>query len=79
MIYLLPRDLQAEIHPKEKFLRDNCTMCLFELNVISMTIPNFQGRDYIRKSDKTVTNLDLTTKDNVTRDSFKKMCNNDAT
>ena len=24
------------------------------------------------KSDKTVTNLDLTTKDNVTRDSFKK-------
>ena len=25
-----------------------------------------------RKSDKTVTNLDLTTKDNVTRDSFKK-------
>ena len=25
-----------------------------------------------KKSDKTVTNLDLTTKDNVTRDSFKK-------
>ena len=25
-----------------------------------------------RKSDKTVTNLDLMTKDNVTRDSFKK-------
>ena len=28
--------------------------------------------DEDRKSDKTVTNLDLTTKDNVTRDSFKK-------
>ena len=26
-----------------------------------------------RKSDKTVTNLDLTTKDNVTRDSFKNI------
>ena len=27
-----------------------------------------------RKSDKTVTNLDLTTKDNVTRDSFRLYC-----
>ena len=30
------------------------------------------GSIYSRKSDKTVTNLNLTTKDNVTRDSFKK-------